>query len=352
MALPFLKRQVRKRDRVVAIDLGDHTIKAVVAQTQGDRLTLMDYAVVETPRLEQGWDAETLSQYLKKVCGQLDLGKARQLTLAIGVGQTLFRQVEVPLMPVADLRLMLKFNAKSYLQQDLPDHVFDACYVISRNAPVSEGKGQKHRALVGGIRQRMIADLELATRTAGLIPDQVVPGMVGPANAFELSEPEAFAKEVVALVDIGFKNTTITIMDAGEIMLNRVVAIGGYRLTMCLMETMSITYEEAENIKVGMPTEVQTCLEGAVNPLGRELRASIDFFEHQQDKAVSQVLVTGGTARNECILQALQTELLVPCRQWIPTQSMELSLPPQKRGNVEEDGGQLTVAIGAAASAF
>ncbi len=54
-------------------------------------------------------------------------------------------------------------------------------------------------------------------------------------------------------------------------------------------------------------------------PLGRELRASVDFFEHQQDKPVTQVFVSGGSARSDYIIQILQTELMVPCASWNPT---------------------------------
>ena len=39
-----------------------------------------------------------------------------------------------------------------------------------------------------------------------------------------------------------------------------------------LAEALSISYAEAEGIKVGMPTEVQTHLESLLLPLGRELR--------------------------------------------------------------------------------
>ena len=35
-----------------------------------------------------------------------------------------------------------------------------------------------------------------------ILPDQIVPAFVGPVNAFEMAEPEAFCKEVVALVEI------------------------------------------------------------------------------------------------------------------------------------------------------
>ena len=84
----------------------------------------------------------------------------------------------------------------------------------------------------------------------------IVPGLIGPVNAFELAVPEVFANESVALVDIGFKQTSVCILDSGELVLTRVVNIGGDKLTAGLAEAMNITYAEAEGIKVGMAPEV------------------------------------------------------------------------------------------------
>jgi type IV pilus assembly protein PilM len=164
--------------------------------------------------------------------------------------------------------------------------------------------------------------------------------------------PEVFAKEVFALVDIGFKNTTICLLQEGELILSRVVGIGGDKLTNGLAESLGISYAEAEGIKVGMPTEVQTQLESLVLPLGRELRASIDFFEHQQDKTVTQVFIGGGSARSELIAQTLQVELMVECKTWNPVSFLQLTLPPQQTAEIEQVASQLAVAVGAALATF
>jgi len=156
----------------------------------------------------------------------------------------------------------------------------------------------KQRVALGGAKRQIIDEFQSAIKLAGLLPDQIVPAFVGPLNSFEIAEPEAFAKEVIAIVEIGFKSSIIVILDAGELMLNRVVNIGGDRLTGALAEGINITYVEAENIKVGMPAEVQPHLEAALHPLGRELRASIDFFETQNDKTVGSVFISGGSARS------------------------------------------------------
>src|SRR5947208_3653196 len=103
--------------------------------------------------------------------------------------------------------------------------------------------------------------------------------------------PDVFKNQAIALVDIGFRHSTICLFKNGEFVLNRAVAIGGDRLTTSLSESMSISYAEAEGIKVGVAHEVQSMLESSLMPLGRELRASIDFFEHQQDQTVSGVFL-------------------------------------------------------------
>jgi type IV pilus assembly protein PilM len=357
MGLAFLGRKIKKRDQIIAIDLGGRTTKAVQLQRRGERFSLVNYAVMDAPIFEKTMPPELLAEHLRVITRTLGNGRAKPVTLAIGVTDCLFRQLEVPLMPLDDIRTMLKFNSKNYLQQDLPDHVFDCHCVLSRpTGKAADGKvsgGQmKQKIMIGGARKQTIDELQSAIKAAGLLPDQVVPGVVGPVNAFEMAESETFAKEVVALVDIGFKNSTIIILDCGEIKLNRVVGIGGDRLTAGLAETLNISYVEAENIKIGMPTEVQPNLEMLLNPLARELRASIDFFEHQQDKTVTQVFVSGGSSRSEIILQILQAELMATCKSWNPTSFLQLALPPEKMGEIEQVAPQLSVAVGAAAAGF
>jgi type IV pilus assembly protein PilM len=357
MALPFLSRSVKKLDQVVAIDLGGRSSKAVHLQRKGDGYSLASFALVDAPIYERAYAPTVLSEHLKAVHKALGGTRTKSLALALGVGDAIFRQVELPLIPADEVRAMLKYNSKNYLQQELPDHVFD-CYFVgpsanSKTADAKSAGGQpKQRAMVGAAKKQVVDDLLTAMKTAGFVGEQVVPGIIGPANSFELAEPEAFARETVALVDVGFKNTNIVILDCGEIRLNRVVAIGGDRLTSGLSDSMGISYLEAENIKVGMPTEVQQNLEPLIYPLGRELRASLDFFEHQEDKTVSQVYISGGSARSDFIIQALQAEMGVPCRSWNPAKSLRMDLDGQRAGEIELAAPQLTVAIGAALSAL
>jgi type IV pilus assembly protein PilM len=350
MALLLPISQAKKRAQVVAIDLGSSATKAVLLQRSGERVELLRYARQDAPACGETISSAALSSHLKQVMEALG-AKTRQVILVAGVNDCLLRHAELPLAPIADMRAMLKFNSKNYLQQDFSDYVLDCCIMPPRpgSKPAEAFKPNgKCRVLVGGAKRQFLDDMQAAVKEAGLVADQIAPNLIAVANAFEMAQPEVFQKEVVALVDIGFKSSTISILLEGELLLSRVVAIGGDRLTSGLSVALNISYPEAEGIKIGMPEEVQSAMLPLLTPLGRELRASLDFFEHQQDKPVSQVFLSGGSARSSFIVEALQSELMAPCHPWNPLEFASQALPLEQKASFEQHAPELAVATGGA----
>jgi type IV pilus assembly protein PilM len=340
----------------MSVDLGGRTTKAILVERHGSGYALTRYALLDAPIFEKTLSRELLAEHLKAVSEALG-GKTKFTTLSIGVNDALVRPLELPQIPLDEMRLVLRNNTRGYLQQDLPNRVFD-CTIIPTKTPLKPTDAPKASALpkvkvlVTAAKKDLVDDFQNAIKDAGLVADHIVPALIGPVNAFEMAMPEVFANESIALVDIGFKNSTISLLHQGELVLSRVVAIGGDKLTAGLAEAMNISYAEAEGIKIGMAPEIQSTLETQVLPLGRELRASLDFFEHQQDRPISHVYISGGSARSELILQMLHTELIAECNTWNPTTFLEQALTGQQAAEIEHLAPQLTVAIGAAMAAL
>ncbi len=340
---------------MLSVDMGGRTTKAVLIERHGDALVLTRHAVLDAPIFEKKISPELLTAHLRDVVQKMDV-HPKWITLAVGLDDAVVKQIELPLIPLDDMRQVLKNNSKIYLQQDLPNYVFDCHIFPPKAAPKIEGAKTamvaKLKVLAAGVRQELLSIYQAAISETGMTADHIVPGLIGPMNSFELSLPEQFKDETLALVDIGFKHSSVCILDRGELVLMRVVNIGGDRLTAGLAEAMNISYAEAEGIKVGMAPEVQAALEMQVQPLGRELRASLDFFEHQHDRSVSHVYISGGSTQSELILQMLHAEMLVECKTWNPAQFLQMALRGQQAVEMEHLGPQLTVAIGAAVAAM
>jgi len=360
MELPFIGGEARKkRSQMMAVDLGTRTTKAVLMERRGEVLALSRYALLDAPIYEKKFSAELLSDHLRSVAEALG-GTTKFVSLAVGLDDAIVRQVELPQIPVGEMRMVLKNNTKGYLQQDLPNYVFD-CHIFPPKTTPAPGKPAdpakpvgvpKLKVLVAGAKQQLLDDFQMAVKNAGLAADCIVPGIIGPMNAFEMAMPQVFANDSVALVDIGFKHSSICVLDRGELVLIRVVNIGGDKLTAGLAEAMNITYADAEGAKMGMAPEARSSIETQVMPLGRELRASLDFFEHQQDRPVSQIYVSGAAAKSEMFLEMLHAEMIAECRTWNPATFLQLALPGQQTVEIEHVGPQLGVAIGAALAAL
>ena len=365
--LPFLNGASRKkRAQIISVDLGSRTTKAVLLERRGELYALLRYALLDAPIFDKKISPDQLADHLHAVAEALG-GTTKFISVAVGLGDAVVRQVELPQIPLDEMRHILKMNHKNYLQQDLPNHAFD-CYIIPPRAQAADAKKAAPAAVLGlgtgmaspaklkvlaaAAKQQLVGDFIHAAGTAGLVADALVPSLVGPINAFEKSLPEVFARETVALVDIGFKHTSVCVLDRGELATIRTVNIGGDQLTAGLAEAMNISYAEAEGIKVGMAPEVETALLSQVLPLGREIRASLDFFEHQQDRPVTEVYLSGGSTRSEMIVQMLHSELLVECKTWNPTTFLQLALPGMQAVEIDHIGPQLTVAIGTALAAY
>src|SRR5579872_4099866 len=121
MTNPFFAKG-KKRDQVFAIDLGSRTTKGVLLNRSQDKLKLARYTIQDAPTYEKGMPQGLLTEHLRAIVKELE-PKSKQLTLAVGSGDAILRTAEMPVLPLNDMRQMLRLNPKYYLQQDLNDYV-------------------------------------------------------------------------------------------------------------------------------------------------------------------------------------------------------------------------------------
>ncbi len=163
----------KKRDQIFAIDMGTRTTKAVLFDRKDDGLSLSRFTVQDAPIYDKALPQGLLTEHLKAVVAAMQ-PKTRQVTLAIGANDSVLRTTEFPLMPAAEMRQMLKFNSKTYLQQDLRDHVFD-CFIVPPPGKPQQGEPPKagvtkYKVWVGGTRRELLVTVEAAVKSRGVDP--------------------------------------------------------------------------------------------------------------------------------------------------------------------------------------
>ena len=124
MALPFMKSASRKkRDQMLAVDLGTRSTKAVFLQRRGNDFALTNFTILDTPIFDKMLSEEMLTEHLKAIAQTMQ-AKGKPVALTVGIEDAIVRHVEMPPMPPDDIRMILKNNPRVYLQQDLSGSTF------------------------------------------------------------------------------------------------------------------------------------------------------------------------------------------------------------------------------------
>ena len=85
-------------------------------QRKGAGYDLTQYAIIDAPSFDRGMTPELLGEHLKSIVDAIGY-KQKHVGLIIGVQDSLLRHAEIPLVPVDDMRLMLRYNSKNYLRE-------------------------------------------------------------------------------------------------------------------------------------------------------------------------------------------------------------------------------------------
>jgi len=341
---------------VIGVDLGRHSIKTVALQRKGgNRFVVSNYAVHVMETAPQ--TAEQLTAEIKIALKEMGGANARQCAIAVSSSDSLIRIIEQPVTPREILRDAIRLNGLSLLNQDVKEFVLDCETIPSSAGPVASSGAPQHTApvkyLVAGVprsRVQLIDQAFQAFRRGSVHNIQLAP--VCTFNAFEFSNPDAFANEAFLLVDIGHHNSTVTVGVKKEIVIVRAIDYGVSNLREFL--TANATSKQTDAFTALAAGDV-TAVENArlsLTALTREIASSIGFFEGRREENITRVHVSGGGARLKPLLDILSEELHIPCEPWNPFSTCELALPAGRKETLADDIVSLNVACGAAAEAL
>jgi type IV pilus assembly protein PilM len=330
---------------VIGLDLGRYALKSVVMQRKGPgRVALTQYASrplqqpIETP--------EQLTSELKALFKEIGAG-SKPCSVAVSSADAIIRIIDQPETPTEILRDALRFNGMTLLNQECREFVFD-CDRIEVTTPESLEQG-KQRYLVGGLPRPQISGVHQALEAASTNVHGMQLAPVALFNAFEFAQPELFTQHGFLLVDIGFSSSAMILGAKRELVLVRTVDVGGQSIVEALM---ALSGESREAVLIALEQEDEVMVENArmaLMNLTREVSSSIGFFEARREESISQIFVSGGTAKSKTLLKVMGEELHLPCKSWNALEACELHLPSNKRETFAVDALDLHVACGAAA---
>jgi general secretion pathway protein L len=320
--------------RVLGLDLGSYSVKAVLLET-----TMRGFQVKAYATSPVAMDGERLPR----------LEAALQHLLA---SEPLFADsvvVAVPGVSMATHTLALPFNDPKKVEAALAGEVADqlpfdldeAVYDYQAN-DMKTGDVKGAQVLVGVLKRSELSALLESLKKSKLEPRVVTHSGLTYQNVLNTMPPPV-GDEGVAVVDLGHERISLAIGKAGgPVDFARMFMGGGLSLTKALAAEFKIPFAEAQTWKenhgavgtevVGPDAErAAGAFLRALQPVIRELRSSIKSYSARMKRPVTKILLCGGTAKLLGLAGQVEKDLGIP--------TAMVTLPPDVHGALGLNAG-------------
>src|SRR5262245_2218446 len=346
----------KKNKPPVGLDIGSSSLKAVelIKFKNSYQLSRFAYASLPPDAVVDGaiMDSPGIAETIKRSFQEAKF-KAQGVATGVSGHSVIVKRVLIPAATPDEVESSIQFDAEQYIRFDIAEVNLDY-QIVDPGAMATEDAGMEV-VLVGAKKDKIENHTSVITR-AGRTPELV--DMYGCAlqNAFEANytvRPNA----PVALLNIGASLMNINITKGGMPLFIRDVSVGGNQYTDILQKELQLSFQEAEDLKLGRTggseTEmVQPLLESITEMLIMEVQKTFDFFrETYPSETISQILISGGTARMFGLAEKIQDTFGYPTEILDPFRSIELG-PKIDAQHVTSLGPALTVAVGLALRGF
>jgi len=320
---------------VIGIDIGSTLVKAVeIGQTAG---------VFEIRR----WAIEPLAgsdakSALKKIGDRLRFNDQLLVSSVFGKG-TLIRYVELPRMPLEDLRKSYIFDLDKYFPFDAKT-IYTDCSILD-----PEGKDKKMLVLLAAVKKEMVDERLKLFKDAGFELNRVSINSIALANAFSRLGPQVTASgKAKAVLDIGGSASCLMIFKDTSPRFTRDIFVGSQELTKKIANALGVDEAQAEAIKRQPGEKLAQVIEACdmpINNLIAEIRLSIDYYMTEKNVQVDELFLGGGGSLLNGMQGVFEKNLGLPVKIWNPLTGVRVNASAGA-GDIQAYAAQLGVALG------
>lgn len=200
---------------------------------------------------------------------------------------------------------------------------------------VIERSKEQITTVMAAVPKTLVDTVMTAANEAGLEPVMVEPSVNAVARLLELTEEGHLS---TLIVDIGPASTDIAVLDKGAIRVSGGLGIGGNTFTLDIAKKLSVTLENAHQLKVlnginAGPRQAQLvrALSPSLDRIAAEVRKVVRYYTERitDGHKLEQLLVVGSGSNVPGIGDFFTNELVMPARTASPWQKLDFGDLPQ-----------------------
>lgn len=378
---------VGKKSAPIGLDIGTNLFRAAQLSTGSPKPQLLNYDSIKVPvgAVVEGEivDIEAASYALSQLWKTAGFS-TKDVIIGLASQRVVVRLVNMPYMDQADLTGAIQFQAQDYIPIPVEEAIIDA-KIISEF--LSENDEKMMEVLLVAAQKDMVNNTVQAVELAGLKPQAIDLSAFAIVRAL-LEDESYFLPETednpdggsvavaAALINISSDLTNIVVVEQGVPRFARVTPLAGNDLTQAIADSLGLTFDEAEElkIKVGLrpldkerssePPDLpenlrvhieaaQSIMETQVSHFVAEIRRSLDYYLTQatQIRNITRLVLSGSGAKLDNFAEHIERGLQAKVETGAPLKQVQ---PSNKLPNdrLASDELSLTVSLGLALRSF
>ncbi|HYH01187.1 MAG TPA: type IV pilus assembly protein PilM [Terriglobales bacterium] len=339
---------------IVGLDIGSSAIKAVeLKRTRGEigvAHLAMEPLATDVVVDSMIMDSPSVASAIAQIFTENGI-KAKSVATSVSGHSVIVKRIGVPAMPEQELADSIQTEAAQHIPFDIGDVNID--YQV-----LSDDGGRQMDVLLVAVKKDKILNYTNVLSMAGKTPAVVDIDVFALQNCYEYNyDPSPNA--TVALLNLGASVMNIAIVKGTTPLFTRDVSVGGNQYTDSLQKELDLSFDDAEAFKLGR--RVGTVSEDAKVPILQqvteiivlEIQKTFDFFRATAaGEHIERIYMAGGSCKVPGLMEALRQEFALPVEYLNPFQKIAYEQSAPAAALIEQNPGQLAVAVGLALRSF
>lgn len=289
-----MKGIFKKRKKILAIDIGSNSIKAVelVAKNKTIQLNTVDVynlppdaivnsVIVNSTIVEEG---------IRKILERKKI-KTKEVIIGLSGRAIIVKIIKLLKRSYEELQKTILWEVEQYIPFNINEVIVDFQILPE----VEDSTTKEMEILLVVVKKEKVKKHIEVFHQVGLHPTIVDLDSFAIVNLYlyGLSNMAEETKGGVCLVNIGASFTNINILENGVLYLSRDVLIGGYEFTKFLQNELNLEYLEAEEKKKKL--EITQINPSITDEIVMEIKRSFDYYKSTiKEIEINKVFLSGG----------------------------------------------------------
>lgn len=352
----------KKNSLHLGIDLGASSLKAVLIEKTSKENLLKNYGYLKSGiKGKREFTDEEITALLRQLLSKMGIKSEIQVAFSLPVSQSFITEISLPMMSPEEIAKSIEFQAKQHIPVPLEEVSLSWQIIDEPEEKKSSEKENKDdiiakekTAKVNKIKVLLAAAPKSIVERYQIISKNLKLRLKGlEIETFSLARSCVKDNDAYLIIDIGAKNTNMTVVENTFLHLNRNLDLGGENFTAAIARGLNIEWERAEKLKneQGLVAnrgeeELTAVLYPLIDKIITEIDRVISTYQLKENRDIREIIISGGSSRLNGIKEYLESKTGYQVKAANPWK--KLIYPKNLEQSLSKIGPSFAIAVGLA----